>query len=227
MDATTVQETAPSGRLDLTIDVFEEKGQRAWPLAELTPAELIAAILEEFRELEYLSDDPADYLLRKRADGEALEEEAQIRHQLLGGDGDLVLVEREQPLPRRAQRPSRPIYLRELSSGRVYKLDWIPAIIGRPDAKQPHDDWVAVNLEMYKMGLRVSRRHAQITEQNGRFFVQSMSRNPTTLKTGEETRPVMPEPQMLHNGDLIQLDRSDITLKFIIRPDSTQGDTEA
>ncbi len=52
-------------RLDLRIDVFEKANQRALAMPNLTPPELIEAILLEFRELEYLSNKPADYLLIK------------------------------------------------------------------------------------------------------------------------------------------------------------------
>ena len=44
-------------RLNVRIDVFEKADQRALPLRELTPPQLVEAILQEFRELEYPSFD--------------------------------------------------------------------------------------------------------------------------------------------------------------------------
>jgi hypothetical protein len=209
-------------RLELMIDVFEKTGQRAMPLPTLMSSELVEAILQEFRELEYLGDSPANYSLLKAADETPLNDEEPLRNQLAKGS-HLVLVENEASLPENTARPSDPIYLRDQVSGKVYKLHWCPAIIGRPDKNQLHNDRVAVDLETYKTGLRVSRRHAQITEENGRYFIQSMSKNPTSLKReDDEPIPVTEEKRPLQNGDIIHLVRSNITLKFIVR----QGETE-
>lgn len=209
-------------RLELMIDVFEETGQRAMPLPTLMSSELVEAILQEFRELEYLGDSPAHYRLLKAADETPLNDEEPLRNQLAPGSR-LILVENEEPLPEKTARPSAPIYLRDQVSLKVFKLHWQPAIIGRPDKNQLHNDRVAVDLETYKTGLRVSRRHAQITEENGRYFIQSLSKNPTAIKRGDdEPIAVTEEKRPLQNGDLIHLVRSNITLKFIIR----QGETE-
>ncbi|HID51624.1 MAG TPA: FHA domain-containing protein [Anaerolineae bacterium] len=209
--------SASQTRLDVRIDVFEEENQWAKPLASLKPPDLIAATLQEFRELEYLSGEPDDYLLVKKGDMSPLDPEEPLQKQL-ADEAHLVLWEKERPLPAGAKRPSRPLYLRDQVAGKVFKLDWIPAIIGRPDSNQPHDDWLAVNLESYPTGLRVSRRHAQITEKNGRFYIHSLSRNPTLLKKadGSET-PIGEKPVPLDNGDTVFLERSNISLKFIKR----------
>lgn len=204
-------------RLTLIIDVFEEKEQIAVALPSLTPPELIKSILQEFRELEYLDESPDDYLLLNTEDGVPLADEIILGNQLRDDD-KLVMVEKERPLPSGTNRPSHPIYLRDQITGTVYKLHWLPAIIGRPDRNQSHDDWLAVNLERHKAGLRVSRRHIEITEHNGRYFASSTPRNPTYVKSidgddvlmGEEKRP-------LHHGDIIHLERSNIALKVIIR----------
>ncbi|MCB9420415.1 MAG: FHA domain-containing protein [Ardenticatenaceae bacterium] len=204
-------------RLELRVDVFEKTEQRALPLPNLTPPEFIEAILQEFRELEYLSDSPANYRLLKAADKSPLDTEEKLDQQLAKGDR-LVLIEEETPLPHGTQRPTHPIYLREQVTGKVYKLHWQPAIIGRPDKNQALNDMVAVDLERYKTGLRVSRRHVQISEQDGQYFIHSMSRNPTFIKDEEgNMTPVTEEKRPLQNGDIIVLERSSIALKFIIR----------
>jgi hypothetical protein len=204
-------------RLDVRIDVFDKSDQRALPLRELTPPQLVEAILQEFRELEYLSDAPGDYQLLRADDRAPLNEDDELGLQL--GDGSrLVMVEKERELPAGTERPSRDIYLREQIMGKVYRLDWLPAIIGRPDKNQPNNDQVAVNLESYSTGLRVSRRHAQITEKEGEYFIQGMSRNPTFIRDNVgNTIPVTSERRPLENGDIIHLERSNITLKFIMR----------
>lgn len=204
-------------RLALQVNVFEETSQKALALPTLTPPELVEAILQEFRELEYLSDSPADYRLLNAEDQSPLDEENELREQI-GAGGQLVLAENDLPLPDGADRPTDAIYLRDQALGQVYKLHWEPAIIGRPDKNQPQNEWVAVNLEMHRTGLRVSRRHAQITEENGAYFIHSLSRNPTSIRNNAgKTVSVTEEKRPLQNGDIIHLERSNIALKFIIR----------
>jgi predicted component of type VI protein secretion system len=204
-------------RLDLRIDVFEEEDQWAKPLASLKPPELIAATLQEFRELEYLSGKADDYLLLKKEDMTPLNPDESLQEQALN-DARLVLQERERPLPPGTKRPSHPIYLRDQTSGKVFQIPWVPAIIGRPDPNQAHDDWLAANLESYPSGLRVSRRHAQITEKNGRFYIHSLSRNPTIIKKADGSETAVSDfPIPLSSGDVVFLERSNISLKFIER----------
>ena len=207
-------------RLDLRIDVFDKLAQWAKPLPTLRPPELVDAILQEFQELEYLSDASDDYYL-VQAENEAalLQEDVPLQQQVVN-ESRLKLLEVERPLPPGTKPPSQAVYLRDVANGKVYKLHWLPAIIGRPDKNQPHDDRIAVDLESYKTGLRVSRRHAQMTEQNGRYFIESLSRNPTTVKNEAGTEEVGDKKRPLQHGDLIQLERSNIALKFIIRQPS-------
>lgn len=211
--------SASKKRLEVRVNVFEKMDQRALPLPNLKPSQLVEAILQEFRELEYLSDRPRDYYLLREGSESPLDEENELSSQLASGDL-LTLVENEVPIPAGTARPNRPIYLREQVTGKVYRLQWQPAIIGRPDKNQPHNDWLAVDLESYRTGLRVSRRHAQITEKKGQYFIHSMSRNPTTIRDGMGNAiPVTAEKRPLENGDVIHLERSNISLKFIVRED--------
>jgi hypothetical protein len=210
-------------RLDLRIDVFEKTNQRALALPNLTPPDLVEAILQEFRELEYLGNTPTDYLLLNAKDKTPLDNESQLQQQSLNG-GQLILFEKELPPPAGTKRPSHHLYLREQSSGKVYKLHWQPAIIGRPDKNQPYNEWIVVSLESHPAGLRVSRRQAMITEEGGQYFIESMSRNPTSIKNNEgKTIPVATNKQPLHHGDIIYLDRSNIAFKFIVRAKVVSG----
>lgn len=213
---------AASNRLDLYIDIFEAKNQLASVLPTLTPGELVKAILEEFRELEYLSNAPGAYRLIK-ADGTTLKQADSLEAQQLNSKSRLILVEQEVRPPEGTQLPGQPVFLRETQTGEVYKLNWQPAVIGRLDKNQPNDK-LAVNLESHSGGQYISRRHAQIIEENGRFYLESLSqRNPTfIIKNGAAPRPVT-QKELLDHGDLIQLlDRNKITLKFIIRPKVTE-----
>ncbi len=205
--------------LELHIDVFTQKNQRALALPDLHPPELVAAILQEFRELEYLGDAPEGYQLVRASDQTPLDDTRPLSKQHLTAQTRLILQELEEPLPTGTQRPTRPIYLREQLASKSYKLHWVPAIIGRLGQNQAHNDWVAVNLSSHRTGLRVSRRQAQITETNGNYFIESLSSNPTALEDSTGTRIVL-EPHVrypLRHGDVIHLERSEIALKFIIR----------
>ena len=130
----------------------------------------------------------------------------------------LRLVEAEPVLPPGTQRPTKHAYLRDDATGKVYKLRWCPAIIGRPDSGLPHNDRIAVNLAQHERGMRVSRRHAQITEQTGRFYIEGLSENQTTIKDAQGRATMLDgRPLPLDHGQIVSLDQSQIELKFIIR----------
>lgn len=213
--------TANQARIELVIDVFDQAAQRAIALSTLLPSDLVAAVIEEFSEIEFLGSDPARYQLIKAATGTALDPQARVGDQLATGDR-LTLVEREEPLPPGTQPPSRPIYLRDQISGVVYKLGWQPAIIGRPDATQKDNQQIAVDLSMHDAGQRVSRRHARIVESKGQFYVEHLAQNPTIVKdTQGATTRVERDRSLIHSGDTIVLENSQIALKFIVRDKGT------
>jgi hypothetical protein len=217
--------TKKQPRIELLIDVFDQPRQRAQVLPQLTPLELIDSILQEFRELEYLGSRPEQYELR-RTDGFDLVEEQPVQEQLKNG-AHLVLAEKERPLPPKAQRPQHAIYLRDPLGRRVYKLHWLPAIIGRtaPQAgdKGEGGELLAVNLAPHANGLRVSRRHAKITASGRHYYIECLADNPTFLRRNVLTIEVKGERQPLQHGDVIVLERSHIELKFLVRPLDSGG----
>jgi hypothetical protein len=209
--------SANQARLELLIDIFDHVAQRAVALAALLPVELVEAVIEEFHEIEFLGTNPAHYQLLKAATRAPLDEQVPLGEQLTTGEL-LALVEREEPLPPGTKRPSRPIYLREQSSGAVYKLHWQPAIIGRPDATKQDDQQLAVNLTHHAAGQRVSRRHARIIEASGQFYVEQLAQNPTIVRDSQNlTTRVERDQRLIQNGDTIVLEHSQIALKFIVR----------
>ena len=206
-------------RLELFINLPGQGRQRALALASITPAELVDAVLQEFRgELEYLSDSVADYRLVRAEDRAPLDDGAPLAAQVRDGD-DLALEERPREVPQGARPSSKPVYLREQATGMVFRLAWLPAIIGRPDDNLPDNEMLAVNLAPLVSGARVSRRHAQIVEDGGQLFVESLARqNPTIVRAaaGNETR-VEDGRVPLSDGDVIYLERSKLALKVIVR----------
>jgi len=207
-------------RIELFIDIFDHLNQRAQALPTITPPELIGALLQEFTELSFLGDEPHRYQLYKHADQEPLRPTIPLIEQVNSGE-HLRLREEEAALPTATTRPSRRLYLRELSTRKVFPIDWVPAIIGRNAPNQPDNDQVAVDLEPFPTGLRVSRRHALITEEAGQFYVTSLSDNPTALKAAHGTDgqllPVTTAPVVLGAGKRIHLERSGIDLQVIVR----------
>lgn len=212
--------SSKQGRIDLRIDVLDLPDQHALVLPKLKPPELVSAIIAEFRgdvNAEYLGADPRGYFLVDAESGAALDAEAEVGKQVSSG-GRLALREVETDLPQGGQPLSRSVYLREVASGNVYRLRWQPAIVGRHSADQPMNDLVAVDLQSYATGLRVSRRQVAITEKDGQFFVENLSRNPVSIRRGDDVAiPIESRRQRILPGDLIDLERSDIMLKFIVR----------
>lgn len=208
--------SANQSRLDLLIDVFDQPAQRAMARPSLRPGELVAAVIDEFRELEYLGGDAARYQLVSATTRAALAEDVPIGQQAKAGD-HLALIERDLSLPPGTQRFSHPIYLREQESGAVYKLDWQPAIIGRPDTTRQDNDQIAIDLSAHPAGQRVSRRHAQIVEVNGQFYAEHLAQNPTVVKSsaGMTTR-VERDRLPIQDGDVLVLENSQIQLKVLV-----------
>jgi hypothetical protein len=212
-------EPMSSPRVTLKVDVFEKPEQTAQVLKELTPPQLIGAILSEFRELEYLSDNPADYRLVRMDTGMPLDGNHQLADQTWD-DMHLRLEELDSYLPEGCERPTQPIYLRELRAGKAYKIHWHTAIVGRSSEGQPFNRRIAVDLRNSPTGLRVSRRHLHIEEDGDKYILDIVSNNPVTLiRDNQEVIAGATHGRIpLLNGDTIRLDRSEIQLKFIIRP---------
>lgn len=214
--------TTAMKRLELRIDVGDLLAQQALVRSELTPPELVAAVLQEFRELDHLSDQGEQYCLVRRESGAPLDEQQPLGAQLRVGD-HLALVERQAPPPAGAARPAQALYLRERASGRVYRLEWLPALIGRPDSSLPDSELIAVDLSHHAAGQRVSRRHARIAARAGQYTVERLSSNPTALvDSAGRTIAVGEEPLPIQHGDSLLLERSQIALTLIVREHSRQ-----
>ncbi len=205
-------------RVKCYVDVDEETNQLANVAADLKPPQLVAAILEEFHAQEQLGDNPAHYYLLNKETRQPLDDTATLGFQVHDLDR-LALVERELPLPEGAMRPSRPVYLREIRTPRTFPVQWLPAIIGRQSEHQPHNELVAVDLRSYAAGLRVSRRHVRLTEQDGAFYIDNLSDNPVWLVSPGAAAPLAVGGQSVRiaAGDVIRLERSEIEFKLIVR----------
>ena len=85
---------------------------------------------------------------------------------------------------------------------------------GRPDADPVHSGLLAVNLVWHPNSRRISRRHAQITEDDGTYYIESLAaNNPTYLNQEQLTTG---ERYPLKHNDLIYLRSSKVQLEFIL-----------
>ncbi len=215
-------------RLRLTVDVFDQLAQQARPLPSLTVQEFVAAILTEFQaDFAHLGSEATQYYLTRvepsSGDITTLQGDELLAQQVQDGD-HLVFCEKKQVSSTASTAPHHAIYLREQSQSRVFPLQWLPALIGRPHYDQPDAPAPAVDLSGYPTGLRVSRRHAQIVEEGGRYYVESLSpTNPMALRDTAGNRIRLQEQkQLLQDGDTIILENSEIQLQFLVRTSAVE-----
>lgn len=164
-------------RLTLNITLFSET-HRANVLATLTVTDLIQEILVAFgNRLRFLNQhQPERYQIACSDETKPLAETAVLAHYLHDED-TLIFSERPRPTPDGATPLEAPFYLRYRSH--VFPVNWQPALIGRPEPAAAQNNLLAVNLEMFSRA--VSRQHAEIVEENGRWFIRQLTANPVLL----------------------------------------------
>lgn len=212
-------------RIELQIDILSKGKHRAQALATLTPLELMEEIVAEFHEDEgflHLNQgvEHLELLLDEGGTPKSLAGQKKSLRELLGSRGSYSLRLQEKPIapPAGTQAVRQSAYLSEVESGHMYKLAWDPAIIGRLDKNQPYNERVAVNLEAHPQGRRVSRRHAQISVENGGYQLEVLAQNPICLLRGDQEAQLLEKGQTvsLQNEDLILLERSGIKLELLL-----------
>lgn len=212
--------------LDLLIDIFDLASQPAQVLPKIKPPQLVEAIIQEFREIECLADDPAQYYLARADDETPLDDDMELGRQRLAPGAHLLLCERAVVAPEGAQPFRRRVYLREQSLGKVYRLAWQPAIIGRRAENQAPGEvqQIAVDLQPFPTGLRVSRRHLSISESDGDLVVENLSNNPVFIqRAGGVQIPIQADKTSLLADDIIFLERSQIALKVLLLSEPEHG----
>jgi hypothetical protein len=209
-------------RIELTIDIFDARQQRALARPALTPDELVAAIQQEFcgdPDQIYLGAQPENYCLIRAATGQPLADGRPLAEQGLPKGERLVLTERAPAQPSGATAPSTPAYLRDQATGFVYRLHWLPTLIGR-SGQLTDSARLAVNLSGHPQWTRVSRRHARISEERGQIMIENLiDANPIVLRDsqGQETLLTPHKRYTIHDRDTIVLTNSGIELRVLIR----------
>ncbi len=199
--------------LEVVIDVFDEREQRAAVLASATAAVLIEEIMREFPDLQaagaeryslFLADTHRSLVPPKTLADQGVQSGDRLVFGWADASGEI------------ARRPvSRPGWavLRDEANGRDYPITWQPARIGRPDADTAHNAQLLVDVQWLPEGGRVSRRHAEVTEQGGVYYLEALAAQNPTLLNGKPIAPDRPVP--LNAGDRIGLGGSAIVLAFV------------
>jgi pSer/pThr/pTyr-binding forkhead associated (FHA) protein len=199
--------------LDVKIDVFEHVGQRARLRKNLTVTALIEEILREFDDI--AADSPDKYAIYLKGFDRPLTRENTMTQLDLQPQDELVFDYLRQTI-RRMLDVSQYAVLRDDSTGKEFDIQWQPAVIGRPSTDVDHNIILAVNVQLLPNGQTVSRKHAQITVSEGRYFIEPLvDQNPVFLN-GKELP--FNSRREIRNGDKIALGRHRLTMTFVTRP---------
>ena len=210
-----------SNYLELTFEIFDEQEQRASVRESLTVGNMIEEIIKEFDDLD--TGNLGSFALHLKGDDKPLEGSKRLSDHGIQ-DGDILIFNwsRGQLIQRRKGFSTRlKAVLRDEGTGTLFPIEWQPAIIGRPDIDAAHNELLAANMEWLPNSRRVSRAHAQITEQGGDYYVEGLVTNNVTYVNGR----LVPAGQKmrLQSGDKVGLGLSKISLIFIVK----QFDTSA
>lgn len=118
------------------------------------------------------------------------------------GTQDAIALGERIPFPEGFKR----VYLEDKRTTTEFELEWQPAILGRWDHREPANNrLLAADLESLEELPTVSRHHACITLDDGKFFIEQLAaRNPTFLDE-VQLRPGRKYP--LEAGAEIQMGR--------------------
>lgn len=199
--------------IDVKIDVFENPGQHARVRKTLTARDLIQEILKDFDDIP--ADSPGKYAIYLKGDDRPLKPDATLLQLDIQPQDELVFDYVRQTL-RRMFKPEQTVWLREEATGTVFPLEWQPAVIGRPTNEADHNLTLAVNVQSLPTGMTISRRHAQVTLSEGRYFIEALAENNPAWLNGKEI-PVHARRE-IKNVDKLVLGRSNATFTFFTHP---------
>ena len=169
--------------IDVKIDVFEHTGQRARLRKSLTVTDLIAEILREFDDI--TADSPEKYAIYLKGFDRPLTQGSTLTQLDIQPQDELVFDYVRQTI-RQMLDDRYYATLREDTTGKEFDIQWQPAVIGRPSTDVDHNIILAVNVTLLPDGKTISRKHAQITFSEGRYFIEPLAdQNPVYLNGKE------------------------------------------
>lgn len=195
--------------IDVKIDVFEHTGQRARLRRSLTATALIEEILREFDDI--AADSPEKYAIYLKGFDHPLKADQSLVQLDIQPQDELVFDYVRQT-NRRMLDVQHYATLREETTGKEFDIQWQPAVIGRPSTDMDHNIMLAVNVQLLPNGKTISRRHAQITFSDGRYFVEPLAEQNPVFINGREVQVF--SKRELRNGDKLSLGTNRLTLLF-------------
>ena len=195
--------------IDVKIDVFEHTGQRARLRRSLTVNSLIEEILREFDDI--TADSPEKYAIYLKGFDHPLKPLETLAQLDIQPQDELVFDYVRQAI-RRMLEVRNYATLREDSSGKEFDIQWQPAVIGRPSTEVDHNIILAVNVQLLPDGKTVSRRHAQITFSEGRYFIEPLAEQNPVFLNGKEL-PIHAKRE-IRSGDKLAFGNNKLTMTF-------------
>lgn len=195
--------------IDVKIDVFEHPDQRARVLDSLTPAGLIQEILKEFDDI--TADAPEKYAIYLKGMERPLNANYTMSQLDIQPQDELVFDYVRKTI-RQMLQPSQYAMLREDTSGKTFDIQWQPAVIGRPTNEVDHDITLAVNVQLIPNGMTISRKHAQITFSDGKYYIEMLAENNLLMLNGKEM--ALNSRKEIKNGDKLHAGRNKVPFTF-------------
>ncbi len=193
---------------------FDIVGVEKTQLAQVRPDLLVGDLIREIQR-QFDIDEQDENLLYQVDSSQPLDPKRTITDQGIENDNQLNFTRPTLLQRKRIDAPYKAQLRLESESPVTYEIQWQPAIIGRPDNDATHTSLLAVNLEwLGKRSKRVSRRHAQIIEQNGVYLIESLSPNNPTFVNDRVLVPG--EQRSLAHEDMIRLQMSRVEMKFLL-----------
>jgi pSer/pThr/pTyr-binding forkhead associated (FHA) protein len=209
-----------SDYIDVKIDVFEHSDQRARVLDSLTPTGLIQEILKEFDDI--TADAPEKYAIYLKGMERPLNSNSTMVQLDIQPQDELVFDYVRKTI-RQMLQPSQYAILREDTTGKTFDIQWQPAVIGRPTNEVDHDIILAVNVQLIPNGMTISRKHAQITFSDGRYYIEQLADNNLLLLNGKEL--ALNARKEIKTGDMLHFGRNKVPFTFITQQPSTKAAT--
>lgn len=195
--------------IDVRMDIFEYEGQRARVQKSLTIAGLKDEILREFDDIP--ADMVEDYAIYMKGMEDPLDETKTLIELDIQPQDELVF-DHLRSFIRQMLPKGQVAYLMEETSGKIFEIQWQPAIIGRPSTDIDHNIVLAVNLKSLPDGNYISRRHAEVLVENKQYYLRPLAEyNPVFLNGKKLSHDKKYE---IKNGDKLTLGPRKITLFF-------------
>jgi pSer/pThr/pTyr-binding forkhead associated (FHA) protein len=197
--------------IDVKIDVFEHTGQRARLRKSLTVNDLIAEILREFDDI--TADSPEKYAIYLKGFDHPLKQAESLAQLDIQPQDEMVFDYVRQTIRRMLEVHQYATCMD--STGKEFDIQWQPAVVGRPSTDVDHNIILAVNVQLLSDGKTISRRHAQITFSEGRYFIEPLAEQNPTFLNGKEL-PVHAKRE-IRQGDKLAFGNNRLTMTFSTR----------